>query len=189
MDHNRCNNSVRIVGISAFFLICIVIAIGLFVVSCGIGSKAKSRVNDVDRATVIETTSETTARITVKTQTSTIATTATVTQTEAQTSAAEEAPVQETEMTTEHDHSNEVTPEFKELMDSYEALFDECIAMMNGDDTLGNMFGMLEYIVKIEDMLNELYEIDEDELSEADLAYYLEVIGRINTKLLKVSYS
>ncbi len=88
-----------------------------------------------------------------------------------------------------------VTPEFKQVMDNYEAFFDEYIAFMSklGNDNdsddlsvLGDYFSMLEKEAK---MMEEMEAIDESELSEADDAYYLEVTMRIYQKLMNASFS
>lgn len=88
-----------------------------------------------------------------------------------------------------------VTPEFKQLMDNYEAFFDEYISFMErlGNDSdsddlsaLGDYFSMLEKEAK---MLEEMEAIDEKELSAADDAYYIEVTARIYQKLMKVAFS
>ena len=88
-----------------------------------------------------------------------------------------------------------VTPEFKQMMDNYEAFFDEYISFMYklGDENdsndlsaLGDYFSMLEKEAKI---MSEMEAIDEKELSDADAAYYLEVTSRIYQKLMKVTFS
>ena len=80
------------------------------------------------------------------------------------------------------------------MMDNYEAFFDEYNAFMDkmGNDSgwddfsaLGDYFSMLE---KEEKMLEEMEAIDEEELSDADAAYYLEVTARIYQKLMKVVF-
>ena len=90
---------------------------------------------------------------------------------------------------------NEVTPEFKQMMDNYEAFFDEYISFMEklGDDNdstdfsaLGDYFSMLEKEAKI---MSEMEAIDEKELSDADEAYYVEVTARISQKLMKATFS
>lgn len=80
---------------------------------------------------------------------------------------------------------NLVTPEFKELMDNYEAFIDEYIAFMENYDenNLELMYDYLNYLEKFSSTMNKLSEIDENELSEADTLYYLEVTARIYAKL------
>lgn len=84
-----------------------------------------------------------------------------------------------------------VTPEFKEAMDSYEAFFDAYIDFMNKMSTSDSTAEMLseysEYMTKYADTMEKMDAIDEDQLSPADDAYYIEVTTRITEKLAKVS--
>lgn len=87
--------------------------------------------------------------------------------------------------------SGVVTPSFKEAMDSYEAFFDEYIEFMKKykDDptNLDYLTDYADYLAKYTDYMKKLNDIDEDSLSDADLAYYLEVNQRITKKLLEVN--
>jgi len=84
-----------------------------------------------------------------------------------------------------------VTPEFKAAMDSYEAFFDEYVEFMkkysNSDDQLSMMNDYLSYLERYSEVMEKLDAIDEDQLSDADMAYYIEVNARIEKKLLEVS--
>lgn len=87
--------------------------------------------------------------------------------------------------------SNEMRPEFKEAMDSYEAFYDEYCAFMKeysenpSDLTLLSQYG--EMMTQLSDM-NEKFEAwNEDEMNDAELNYYLEVSNRIAQKLLEVA--
>lgn len=79
-----------------------------------------------------------------------------------------------------------VTPSFKEMMDSYEAFFDEYIAFMKkykdnpGDLSLLSEYS--DYMSKYSDYMSKLDAVDKDSLSDADLAYYTEVNARILKK-------
>lgn len=83
-----------------------------------------------------------------------------------------------------------VTPEFKELMDSYESFFDEYIDFMKkyssseGDFTT-MMTEYTEMLNKEIEWVDKIDEIDEKELSPADSAYYLLVTLRVEKKLLE----
>ncbi len=82
-----------------------------------------------------------------------------------------------------------VTPEFKAQMDSYEAFFDEYIDFMTkfsseDADTSAMFFEYLDMLTKYSEFMAAMESIDQEELSEADLAYYLEVTMRIEAKLL-----
>ena len=75
-----------------------------------------------------------------------------------------------------------VHKEFAEAMEAYEAFFDEYVEVMTG----GNMFGYAEMLIKYGSAMEALDELDEEKLSNGDLAYYLDVMTRINQKLLLV---
>lgn len=84
--------------------------------------------------------------------------------------------------------SGEVTPSFKEYMDSYEAFFDEYIAFMNKyeestDYTPEMLDDFNTYMEQYTDMTTKMNEVDTDALSPADLAYYNEVNARVYEKL------
>ena len=73
--------------------------------------------------------------------------------------------------------------EFKQFMDSYEALMMDYIESMKS----GDLLKMANATGKYTDALEKLDEIDEDSLSDADMAYYLEVVNRVNQQLLLVN--
>ena len=84
--------------------------------------------------------------------------------------------------------SGEVTPLFKEYMDSYEAFFDEYIAFMDKyeestDYTPEMLDDFNTYMERYTDMTTKMNEVDTDALSPADLAYYNEVNARVYEKL------
>ena len=91
-----------------------------------------------------------------------------------------------------NDNLAEVSADFKATMESYEAFFDEYAEFMKKysetDDVTVLLAEYTEYVSKLADYTQKLDEIDEDSLSDADLAYYLEVQNRINKKLLEVAY-
>lgn len=86
--------------------------------------------------------------------------------------------------------SGTVTPSFKEMMDSYEAFFDEYIAFMKKYEENPSDLSMIseyaDYLTKYSDYISKLNEIDEDKLTPADLAYYTEVNARIMKKLSEI---
>ena len=84
--------------------------------------------------------------------------------------------------------SGEVTPSFKEYMDSYEAFFDEYIAFMDKyeestDYTPEMLDDFNTYMERYTDMTAKMNEVDAGALSPADLAYYNEVNARVYEKL------
>ena len=82
-----------------------------------------------------------------------------------------------------------VDPEFKAMMDSYEAFFDEYIEFMNAYANADSMeiLNMLEnyttYLEQYTETMSKLGEIDQGELSAADALYYTEVTMRIYEKM------
>ena len=84
--------------------------------------------------------------------------------------------------------SGEVTPSFKEYMDSYEAFFDEYIAFMDKyEESTDYAPEMLDdfntYMERYTYMTAKMNEVDTGALSPADLAYYNEVNARVYEKL------
>ena len=84
-----------------------------------------------------------------------------------------------------------VSPEFKATMDSYEAFFDEYIAFMKAmSDDPSNTTMLLKYaamMTQYAETMEKLDAIDESKLSPADDAYYIEVMARIEVKLLQAA--
>lgn len=83
-----------------------------------------------------------------------------------------------------------VTPEFKEAMDSYEAFFDEYIDFMvrysESDNPLEMMDEYYDYLNKYSETMQELSDMEDKEVTEADALYYVEVQTRILDKLSKI---
>ncbi len=84
--------------------------------------------------------------------------------------------------------ANGVSADFKATMDSYEQFFDEYIAFMKKYEDGGSPAGMLgdylKYMAKYAETMTKFEAVDEDELSTADAAYYVEVQSRVTQKLL-----
>ena len=87
-------------------------------------------------------------------------------------------------------NSGEVTVDFKTAMDSYEQFFNEYVEYMKtieGTDDPGVIVGAMgDYMTQYADTMSKLDAIDEDSLSPADYAYYMEVHGRIMQKLAEL---
>ncbi len=81
--------------------------------------------------------------------------------------------------------------EFKEAMDSYEDFFDEYISFMTTYTDSSNSVSLLvdygKFMLQLTETMEKLEAWGEDDLNDAELAYYLEVTTRINTKLLTIS--
>ncbi|MBR2802316.1 MAG: hypothetical protein IKE21_06965 [Erysipelotrichaceae bacterium] len=97
----------------------------------------------------------------------------------------EEEPVEQNET------SSAIRPEIKEAIDSYEAFFDEYIAFMKSFDASStDMTMMLRYTSFLQQYQEtmEKFEAMEEDLNDAEHAYYLEVMLRVEKKLLEVTY-
>lgn len=85
--------------------------------------------------------------------------------------------------------SNDMRPEFKEAMDSYEAFYDEYCEFMkkfaNNPSDLGLLAEYGDMMSKMTDMSEKFDAWDEDEMNKAELEYYLEVNNRVAQKLLE----
>ena len=84
-----------------------------------------------------------------------------------------------------------VSPDFKKAMDSYEKIMNEYVKFMKkyseSDNSLSMAADYAKYFKKYTDTMDKLDAIDEDSLSDADLEYYIEVSGRITSKLAEVA--
>lgn len=89
---------------------------------------------------------------------------------------------------------NEIRPEIKEFLDAYEVFVDEYVDFMqkylNADPTsmaemLGDYYSFLSRYTEFEEQLDAF---SESELTDAELAYYLETTGRVSQKLLSVAW-
>lgn len=115
----------------------------------------------------------------------------------AQAETAEKTETDVTEEVTEEDEKKKksdsgIRPEFKEAMDSYEEFFDEYIAFMekyaSSSNPLGMMSDYLDYMNQYADAMEKLEKIESEDMSVEEEKYYLDVLNRINKKLLDVSY-
>jgi len=79
-----------------------------------------------------------------------------------------------------------VTPEFKAMMDSYEAMVDKYTEFMKNYNSMdaGQMMKYLSILSEYTEFASKIEALDENSMSDADLAYYLEVTGRVSQKLL-----
>lgn len=84
-----------------------------------------------------------------------------------------------------------IRPEFREMMESYEAFFDEYVTFMDmynkSDKTdMSLLMEYLDYINKYAEFMDKINNIDESQMSDAECLYYAEVTLRVNQKLLSV---
>lgn len=111
----------------------------------------------------------------------------------------DEENISETEVTetksieteTSAQENGDISPDFKEAMDSYEAFFDEYCKFIKKysetDDTTGMLADYADYMTKYADTMEKMNAIDQDELSTSEAAYYVEVTTRIAQKLAEVA--
>ena len=87
--------------------------------------------------------------------------------------------------------SGEVNPELKEMLDSYEAFMDEYLSFMTryneAEDTSQMMLEYLDFMQRYAEFAQEVDDVDTENLSDADYAYYIEVTSRVAQKLLEAS--
>ena len=103
-----------------------------------------------------------------------------------------EEPAEEpAEATPEAAPDSGVTPEFKTAMDSYEAFFDEYVEFMESlsesPDDITLLMQYAGFMSRFASTMEALDAIDETALSPADDAYYIEVMARIDMKLLQAA--
>ena len=88
---------------------------------------------------------------------------------------------------------NEIRPEVKEFLDAYEACMDEYVDFMqkymNADPAsmvsmLGDYYSILARYTEFAEKIDAF---DENELTNAELVYYLDVTNRVSRKLLSVA--
>ncbi len=95
--------------------------------------------------------------------------------------------VQTSEATTKLSAGAGVTPSFKEAMDSYEAFFNDYIDFFKryseADNPLLMVSDYVKFMSQYTEMIEKMEAMDDDELSVADAAYYLEVTARIYKRL------
>lgn len=86
-----------------------------------------------------------------------------------------------------------IRPEVKEVLDSYEAYVDEYIAFMqrykaaSTNDMAAMLGDYSDMMTRYADFAEKIDALGEQELTNAELAYYLEVTNRVSQKLLSAA--
>ena len=97
----------------------------------------------------------------------------------------------ETEEPEEPEEPEEVSADFKAAMDKYEAFIDEYVTFIKKYEEEGRPLSMLSEYTELMTQYTEFAETmaayNGDNLSAADYAYYLEVMNRVNQKLLELN--
>ena len=101
------------------------------------------------------------------------------------------APAQEQEPASVATDADGVSADFKATLDEYEAFFNEYVDFMNtynssSDNVVSMALDYADMMKRYSDYMSKLDAIDENSLSAAELAYFTEVQGRINQKLLSI---
>lgn len=82
---------------------------------------------------------------------------------------------------------NTTSASFKEVMDSYEAFFDDYVDFMkkytNSSNTSGMLADYLQWLNQYVDVMEKLEAYNEDDLTDDEWAYYTKVMLRITQKL------
>ena len=86
-----------------------------------------------------------------------------------------------------------IRPEVKEALDSYEAYIDEYVAFMerykaaDATDMVAMMGDYTDMLSRYAEFAEKIDALGESELTNAELAYYLEVTNRVSQKLLSAA--
>lgn len=103
----------------------------------------------------------------------------------------EEADDESEDEDSEDEDSGVISPEFKKTMDDYEAWFDHyCEVLKKYEENPSDLEILSEYTELMSEeveMFDQMEKMDESEMSNAELAYYLEVTARIEKKLLETA--
>lgn len=108
------------------------------------------------------------------------------------TDATESAENESTADTKSDTSSDGIDPKFKEMLDSYEAFFDEYIEFMKkyanagAEDMVGMMQDYTNYMTQYTETMQKLSALENEEMSTEETLYYTEVSARITQKLLEV---
>ena len=86
-----------------------------------------------------------------------------------------------------------IRPEVRDMLDAYEATMDEYVAFMQryGNADASDMAAMMadyaDMMARYAEFAEKIDALGESELSDAELAYYMEVTSRVSQKLLRAA--
>ena len=112
---------------------------------------------------------------------------------EAEAKAKENKPVEHTEISEPTNTAERVgvSDSFKKAMDEYERFFDNYVKFMKEFQATDNTASLLgqytEYMTQYVETMESFEQIENQELTDDELVYYLEVQSRITRKLLEVN--
>ena len=148
----------------------LVLVLVLSLAACGGKEPSTSTSDNISGTTCVPEQGDTTTATTPSTQPSTEATTT---------------------ATTAETDSAEIDPDFKVAMDSYEAFFDEYVAIMKkykeNPADMSILADYATYMGQYADMMQKFEAWENEDLNKAELAYYIDVQARITKKLLEVA--
>ena len=88
-------------------------------------------------------------------------------------------------------NDDQVNPDLKEALDSYEAFMDEYVEFMKSYQESGDATSMLQdytdYLQRYSEFTRKIDKLDTKDMSSADYAYYIDVTARVSKKLLEAS--
>ena len=91
----------------------------------------------------------------------------------------------------ERGDADEIRPEFREALDGYGAFFDEYCTFMQmyaADPTDPELLaGYAQFMGRYADAMAGMETLDDGEMNDAEMRYYIEVTSRISQKLLEAS--
>ena len=88
---------------------------------------------------------------------------------------------------------DDIRPEVREFLDSYEACMNEYVEFMqkymkaDPNEMMKMMGDYYSILARYTEFTEKLERLDESQLTNAELAYYIEVTGRVSRKLLSVT--
>lgn len=93
--------------------------------------------------------------------------------------------------TEESKDSTAIDPEFKAAMDSYEEFMDGYVKFMkkymSNPNDLSLLADYATYMGNYSDFVEDFEKWEDEDLNEAEAAYYLEVVTRVNKKMLEIA--
>lgn len=86
-----------------------------------------------------------------------------------------------------------VDPQLKAALDEYEAFVDEYVEFMkkyqaNPNNAIGMITDYTQMLTKLASFADKVNEMDTSKMSKEDYAYYLDVLNRVEKKMLDVAY-
>lgn len=85
---------------------------------------------------------------------------------------------------------NDIDPDFKKAMDSYEEFMFDYVDFIKDYNSNPSDLKLIaeysEYLINLEKVEKDFEKLDEDDMTDAELAYYIDVQARVNKKMLEL---